>query len=224
MHSTTHPLSPLSLPSQRYWRGLACVALCVLLTACGFRIKGVSPLPFTTVYTNITENSAFGASMRRAVIASSPHTRFVDEPADAQVKLLQLSNHQSLHELSINAQGQVEEYELNLEFIFQLTDARNHLLLPPTTIRSTREVPYDPNIVQAKQGEITTVFMEMQQSLVDRIVRLLTSPDVTQAFANAESLPVDETPASTAPVPSSQPSPSVTPWGSPRIESGAGMR
>lgn len=224
MHSPTHPLFPLSWPSQRCWRGLACVALCVLLAACGFRIKGVSPLPFTTVYTNITENSAFGASMRRAVVASSPHTRFVDEPADAQVKLLQLSNNQSLHELSINAQGQVEEYELNLEFVFQLTDAQNHLLLPPTTIRSTREVPYDPNIVQAKQGEIATVFMEMQQSLVDRIVRLLTSPDVTEAFANAKSMPVDESAASTAPVPSTQPDPSVTPWGSPRIESGAGMR
>lgn len=224
MHSSTHPLSPLLRPSQRYWRGLACVALCVVLAACGFRLKGVSPLPFTTIYTNITDNSAFGSSMRRAVIASSPHTRFVDEPADAQVKLLQLSNHQWLHELSLNAQGQVEEYELNLEFIFQLTDAQNHLLLPPTTIRSTREVPYDPNVVQAKQGEIATVFMEMEQSLVDRIVRLLTSPDVVEAFANAESMPVDENPASTAPLPSSQPTPSVTPWGSPRIESGAGMR
>ncbi|MGP1613817.1 MAG: LPS-assembly lipoprotein LptE [Pollutimonas bauzanensis] len=203
-------------------RGLACVALCLLLAACGFRLKGVSPLPFTTIYTNIPDNSAFGANMRRAIVASSPRTRFVSEPADAQARLTQLSNNQSLRELSIDAQGRVEEYELNLEFVFQLTDARGHLVLPPTTLRATREIPYDDTIVQAKQGEIGTIFQEMQQSMVDRVVRRLASPDVAEAFADAESLPVDESPAGAAPTPPSQPMPGAPPWGGPRIDSGAG--
>lgn len=224
MHSPKPQLSPSTSSTHQHLRMLACIALCVLLAACGFRLKGVSPLPFNTIYTNIGENSAFGANIRRAIVASSPHTRFVSEPKQAQARLMQLSNNQSLRELSIDAQGRVEEYELNLVFVFQLTDAQGHIILPPTTLQSVREIPYDDSQVQAKQGEIDTIFQDMQQSLIQRVVRHLASPDVTAAFADAKSMPVEERPADTAPAPSTQPLPGQTPWGSPSIDSGAGMR
>src|SRR5690606_17577954 len=213
-------LSPLNPVSLRHLGGIVCVTLCLVLAACGFKMKGVSPLPFTTLYTNIAENSAFGANIRRAIIASSPQTRFVSEPADAQARLIELANNQSLRELSLDAQGRVEEYELNLEFIFQLTDAKGHVILPPTTLRSTRELPYDDSVVQAKQGEINTVFKRMQQLLIDRIVRHLASPDVREAFVQAQNLPpidATDTPATTPPAAIPQP---PTPWGSPRVGPG----
>jgi LPS-assembly lipoprotein len=212
---TSRPYAP-----QTSLRVLACIALCALLAACGFRLKGVAPLPFTTIYTNIAENSAFGAGLRRAIVASSPNTRFVTEPADAQARLTQVANTQSLRELSIDAQGQVEEYELNLEFIFQLTDAQGHVVLAPTTLRSTREVPYDPNVVQAKQGEIAAIFADMQQSLIDRVVRRLASPDVAEAFAEAEALPEKEEDDTAAPPPApaqEAPVPSIIPRGVPGV-------
>ncbi|MBP6020131.1 MAG: hypothetical protein KA735_11625 [Burkholderiaceae bacterium] len=212
--ATATPLLPATHPWQ-WLRYLACVMLCLLVAACGFRLKGPTPLPFDTLYTNIAENSAFGAGMRRAIVASSPNTRFVSEPADAQAKLIQLSNEQSLRELSIDAQGQVEEYELNLVFVFQLTDAKGHIVLAPTTLRATREVPYDANVVQAKQGEIGTVFKEMQQSMIDRVVRHLSAPDVTAAFLQPDDLPIDSNPASSTPLPGI--SAPASPWGTPDI-------
>lgn len=192
MHISTTKLAFPVLTPQQCWRGLVCIALCLFLAACGFRLKGVSPLPFDTLYTNINENSEFGSNLLRAIAASSPGIRFVNTPADAEARLTQLQNTKSLRELSINAEGQVEEYELNLEFVFQLTDNQGHMVLPPTALRSTRELPYDPTVVQAKEGEITMVFREMQQSLVSQIVRRLSSPEVTEAFENSASLPVDE--------------------------------
>lgn len=192
----THSFPTLARPA----RALACVMLCVLLGACGFKLRGVSPLPFNTMYTNIPENSDFGSRLRRAVTASSPHTHFVEDAAAADAKLIQLSNNQTLREISINAQGLVEEYELNLAFIFQLTDAKGHVLLAPTTLTATREIPYDATAVQAKQGEIGNLFIEMQQSLIDRVIRRLTSPDVTEAVKNAESAPVEVNPADTTPI------------------------
>ncbi|MEO9122405.1 MAG: LPS assembly lipoprotein LptE [Burkholderiaceae bacterium] len=191
-----HPFPALAQPA----RALACIVLCVLLSACGFKLRGVSPLPFNTMYTNIPENSDFGSRLRRALTASSPHTRFVADAAAADAKLIQLSNNQSLREVSINAQGLVEEYELNLAFIFQLTDAKGHVLLAPTTLTATREIPYDATAVQAKQGEIGNLFIEMQQSLIDRVIRRLTSPDVTEAVKNAESGPVEANPADITPI------------------------
>ncbi len=200
-------------------RTLACLALCAVVAACGFRLKGVAPLPFDTIYTNISQNTEFGAGLRRAIVASSPNTHFVDDAASAQARLTQLSSNQSLRELSLDAQGRVEEYELNLVFRFQLTDQKGRLVLPPTTLVVTREVPYDASVVQAKEGEIATIFRQMRASLVDRIVRLLSAPDVSEAFSDPNALPIDESPAPDTPA--NEPE-SPTPWTNPQIGPGSG--
>jgi len=223
---------PAARPLSRAWRNgaarrfalFALLAVCVLLAACGFRMKGATPLPFDTLYTNIEENSAFGAAMRRAIVAASPNTRFVSDAKQAEARLIQLANDERLRQLSIDADGRVEEYELNLEFVFQLVDGRGHVILPPTSLRATREIPYDDTMVQAKQSEITTTFQQMQQSMVDRVVRHLTSPDVIAAFKNADQQPLEATPSNLDPV-SNDPAPTRSPmWGAPGLNPDAGMR
>jgi LPS-assembly lipoprotein len=202
----------------------ALLAGCVLLAACGFRLKGATPLPIDTLYTNIAENSSFGVAVRRAIRAASPNTRFVSDPREAQARLMQLAHNELLRELSIDAQGRVEEYELTLEFVFQLVDSAGHVILPPTSLRATRELPYDDSVVQAKQSEISVVFQQMQQSMVDRLVRHLTAPDVIAAFNNAANLPVEAEPVDPAPVYDDR-APAGTPaWGAPSLNPDAGMR
>lgn len=212
MHLPAH--RPFSIRSRMGLRGLACVLLLTLLAACGFRLKGVAPLPFDTLYTNIAENSAFGADLRRLIVATSPNTRFVEDVTEAQARLTQISLQRTMREISISPEGQVEEYELNLVFVFQLTDAQGRVLLPPTTLHSTREVPYDPDALQAKQGEISSLFQEMQRSLIDRIVRRLTSPEVTEAYQQREALPAEAdsvAPELITPPDEMMPSPDLTP-------------
>ena len=184
----------LSGPSRRFSTGLrllACVGLVALLTACGFRLRGQTPLPFDTLYTNISDNTAFGARLRRAIMATSPETRFTSDAGQAKARLTELANVQSLNEVSISVQGQIEEYEVRIDFTFQLTDARGHVILSPTTLTAIREIPYDSSALQAKQGEINALYVEMQKSLVDRIVRRITAPDVRAAFETPDDLPVD---------------------------------
>src|SRR5699024_5767501 len=96
------------------WRRAAVItvlllALATMLAGCGFRMRGASPLAFDSIYTNIAENSPFGAQLRRAIRASSPHTHFVDDPNEADVHLVQEANRQIRRELSIDAEGHVEE-------------------------------------------------------------------------------------------------------------------
>ncbi len=184
------PSSSLSVLAPRFW-GLAglIILLSLVLTACGFHLKGVAPLPFQTIYTNITDNSAFGANLRRNLLASSPQTRFVEDPKDAQAILQQLSHTRNQREISINAKGQVEEYELQLTFVFELLDSKGRVILPPTTLNVIREVPYDAEAVQAKDSEIEMIFRDMEQSLINRTVRRLSSPDVTSAYHFMSSQP-----------------------------------
>ncbi|MGB6009023.1 LPS assembly lipoprotein LptE [Castellaniella sp.] len=167
--------------------GLACL---LALGACGFHLKGATPLPFHSIYTNIDLDSAFGARLQRTILANSPDTRFTRERSQADVYLHQISESQNLRQLSIDAEGRVEEYELNLDFSFQLLDKTGHVLLAPTTLHSVRELPYNDRIVQAKESEITRTFKDMRNSLIDQILRRISAPDVQDAYRNAADRPI----------------------------------
>lgn len=200
MHTSMHAHPSPPNPLRGGWQLLACIILGIVLSGCGFRLKGTTPLPFATLYTNISDNTAFGAQLRRSIVASSPATRIVPAAQDAEARLQQLANRRIRRELSIDASGHVEEYELILEFVFQLTDQRGHLILPPTTLRARRDVPYDPHAVQATRAEVDMIFEDMQQSMIARVLRRLSAPDVRQAFAQARTQPeiadLDDSPES----------------------------
>jgi len=173
--------------SRQSWllRG-ACLALFMLLSACGFALRGVTPMPFDTLYVGIPDNSQFGADVRRSLRAASPNTKLVDTPKEAQAILQQVADTRTLREVSLNAQGRVEEYELGINFTFRLIDNKGRALIPDTTLSIYREMPYDDQVVQAKQGQIETLYKAMQRDLVSRVLRRMTAPDVRRAFENAE--------------------------------------
>jgi len=164
---------------------LFALLLTTLIAACGFQMKGSQPLPFDTLYTNISEHTAFGANLRRRLLAASHNLRLVDKREDAQVVLTQLSLSESQRETALAPDGRVEEYELSLIIRFELTTVQGDVLLPPTTLETHREVPNDPDALQAKQGEISNLFLEMHQSLNDRIIRRLLAPSVQQRYRQA---------------------------------------
>jgi LPS-assembly lipoprotein len=173
--------------TRRLCLALPCLAV---LSACGFHLKEATPLPFRTLYTNIDLNSDFGARLRRTVEANSPDTRFTPTLHEAEVYLHEISDQQNLRQVSLNAQGQVEEYELDLDFSFELLDKYGHVLLAPTVLHSVREIPYNDRIVQAKDSEITRTFRDMRNGMIDQILRRMSAPDVQAAFRDAEHRPV----------------------------------
>jgi len=178
------PFRPQHFRSRWLLRAAGLAAV-MLLAACGFTLRGVTPLPFDTLYVGIPDNTRFGADVRRALRAASPDTRLVDETGQAQAVLQLVRNQRSLREVSLNAQGRVEEYELGINFTFRLITNKGAALLPDTTLSVYREMPYDDQVVQAKQGQIESLYQSMQQSLVSRLVRRLTAPDVRAAAAAA---------------------------------------
>ena len=201
-------------PRQSWLLRGACLALFMLISACGFTLRGVTPLPFETLYVGIADNTQFGADVRRALRAASPDTKLVTSPKDAQAILQEVSNKRALREVSLNAQGRVEEYELGINYTFRLIDAKGRALIPDTTLSIYREMPYDDQIVQAKQGQIETLYLAMQRDLVSRLLRRMTAPEVRKAFEDREQRAEDgETPLydPTAPQPRRTPTPWQTP-------------
>ena len=190
---------------------LMCLATC-MLSACGFKMQGVTPLPFDSLFITIPANTQFGADVRRAIRAASPNTKLIevsditltladftedDDTEDprvitrvkrdkamkiAQAQLVQVAEIRNTRQVSLNAQGQVEEYELTLRFTFRLVDSRRQIILPDTTLNAVRSLPFDVRFVQAKEGEQATLFKDMQRSLVARIVRRMTAPEVAERW------------------------------------------
>jgi len=167
---------------------LAAVALLLLpaLIACGFQMRGTTELPFDSLYIGIPDNTLFGADIRRSIRAASPGTVQTAVPQDAQVQLQNLGLTRDRREVSLSPQGRVEEYELSLTFTYRLIDRDGRILIPDTVLTTSRDLPYDDQVVQAKQGEMETLYRVMQRSLVDRIIRRLTAPDVREAAQRAQ--------------------------------------
>lgn len=184
MPSCNRPRHP-GAPGPAWLRAACAVLLLGALAACGFQMRGTTPLPFDTLYVDIPDNTRFGADVRRAIEAVSPATRLVQAPEDGQAQLQQLEQRRERREVSLNAQGRVEEYELSIHFRFRLVDSVGQVLIPDTLLVATRDMQYDAQVVQAKEGEMQTLYEDMQRSLVDRIVRRLTAPDVQEAAAAA---------------------------------------
>lgn len=220
---TRHLLSYLGFsqdPHRSLHRLLVLIGLCLAMTACGFTLRGIQQLPFTRIYTNLPENTEFGSSLQRALRASSPGLHFVNDPAQAEVQFIQISSNEWLRDQSLDASGRVEVYELNLEYTFQLLDNQGRVILEPTTLRSVRELPYDDSVVQAKQSEISTVFRNMRQSLIERIVHLMSSPNVLNAFKDPAEQPFQEAMPQTRPDPSQGGRPL---WGAPIVTPGVSV-
>ena len=220
LHTT---VSARLLQGRTWLLSLFSVLALLALSGCGFRMQGEAPMPFSSLSINIPQNSQFGADLRRAIRAASPDTKLIeprdmvvragdlDESEDsddkatidrikaakvrklAQARLEQVSEQKGTRIVSINAQGKPEEYELSLKFIFRLVSAKDQVILPDTTLSAIRSMPFDDRVVQAKEGEAATLFKDMQRSLVARILRRITAPDITQRWETLAKLkPEDE--------------------------------
>lgn len=161
----------------------------LLLAGCGFKMQGATPMPFDSLAITIPQNSQFGADVRRAIRASSPGIVII-EPSSTQAgvntvpqaRLEQVSEDRNSRIVSLNARGKPEEFELTLIYTFRLVNAKNQIILPNTTLSAARAMPFDERVVQAKETEAVTLYRDMQKSLVPRMMRRLTAPDIKQRW------------------------------------------
>lgn len=207
--------------------------MAILLAGCGFKMQGVTPMPFDSLLITIPQNSQFGADVRRSIRAASPNTVIVepgaakpaapgekptiDPKSIAQARLEQVAEVRNSRIIALNAQGKPEEFELTLAFTFRLVNAKNQIILPDTTLTAARAMPFDERVVQAKEGEAATLYRDMQRSLVARMMRRLTAPDIKQRWDELNTATPDQQENIDTAVPIQAPSSIPTPWQNPSL-------
>src|SRR5690606_275697 len=101
----------------------------LLVSGCGFRLRGPQALGFATVHLHPPPETELGAQPRR-LIATSGTTTVVEDAEQAEARLQILGNNRGREILSLTGAGKVREYQLTQTLRFQLLDKAGKPLIP----------------------------------------------------------------------------------------------
>ncbi|MDR0737197.1 MAG: LPS assembly lipoprotein LptE [Zoogloeaceae bacterium] len=161
------------------------VCLVFLLAACGFQLRGAMRVPYKSLYIAVSATSTLGMELRRQIRANQPDL-LVEEEKNAEAVFRQTSFSREREIATINADGQVREYQLRLNYAFRLEDRTGAPLTQASNVVLLREITYDDNQVLSKAQEEEFLWRDMEKDLVQQILRRMATqhPDAADA-ANA---------------------------------------
>ena len=147
------------------------MAAALLLSACGFHLRGQAALPFESMYIRGAP-STFASQLARAVRAGSK-ARVTESPQDAQVTLEILSELPERAILSLSGSGRVRELQLRYRVSYRLYGKDNKEYIPASEIQLKRDLTYSDTDVLGKEQEEGLLYRDMLDDAVQQVVRRL---------------------------------------------------
>ena len=148
------------------------IALCAMMTACGFQLRGQAAIPFQTVHVEAPGFSVFANDLERA-IRSRTKTRIVESRDQAEAVVRIVGESQEKHILSLSSGGKVREFELLYRVAYRVTDRTGVDLALPGEIVLRRDMTYDDTLVLAKESEELLLYRDMRTDAVQQMLRRL---------------------------------------------------
>jgi LPS-assembly lipoprotein len=158
-------------------RALIAVLLALLLTACGFQLRGAQPLPFSSLHIGTADNSELGAALRRNIRALGS-TQLADTPQEAQAIFSVIGEAREKVVLSLSATGRVREFQLRYRFAYRVHDLKGREFIPPTEIVLVRDISFSDERVLAKEQEEVLLYRDMQNDMVQQVLRRLAAAKI----------------------------------------------
>lgn len=164
--------TPYSSPYAPLRLHLAVLALAVLLTGCGFQLRGEQTLPFSTLHIAGAAASPVALTLTRMLQGRSGLTLTADAKS-AQAALEILNDARERHILALSGAGKVREFELRQRVSFRVRGADGKELIPANEIVITRSFAFNDAQVLAKEAEEAMLYKDMQDDIVQQIMRRL---------------------------------------------------
>ena len=145
------------------------------LSGCGFALRKAPNFAFSTLYSSLPESSPLGVELRRSLQATGK-VKVISDPRhinEAQVIFEPLLNQREKVVLSMNATGQVTEFQLRQRFRFSLRTPAGKELIAPVEISLQRSLSFSESAVLAAESEEALLYRDMQKDLVQQIMRRL---------------------------------------------------
>ena len=154
------------------------VLLALIISACGFQLRGAADLSFKNLYIQGAKLT-LSKDLERQLKTNG--VKIVDQAEDAEL-LLDLMNETSQKRImSLSGGGLVREFELLYFLNFRIREANNPLWGPVQTIRGRRDFSYNDNALLGKAEEETRLNADMRNDAIRELLRRLTAykPAVT---------------------------------------------
>lgn len=149
----------------------------MLISACGFQLRGTAPLSFTKLHLQGAELS-IKKDLKRALEVNG--VKVVDQAEEAEM-LLELVNETSEKRiLSLSGGGLVREFELYYAVNFRTRAKNNPLWGKMQTIQIRRDFSYNDNALLGKAEEEAGLNKDMRKESVRAILRRLSATNPEQ--------------------------------------------
>ena len=136
--------------------------------SCGFHLRGLSSIPFESIYIQ-AGNPEVTLDIKRRIKASSK-TIVLDSPehADAILDIINAGTKKVI--LSVSGKGRVREFQLRYFLSFRVINPKGQVIVPVTKIGVNRVLPFSDSAFLSSQGEEKTLLKEMVK---DAILKLM---------------------------------------------------
>jgi len=158
---------------SRFLRFPALAAL-LLLSGCGFHVRGNYQLP-ATVGAVFIDVPGYDYDLRHRLqrTLASRGVRLVEDPTAADAVLQIKDPKFATRVLSVGIDARVREHELRYTLGFELRRRDGTFLVAPQTVELLRDITYDETNVLGSQSEQNAGRLELQDLAVQQIIRRL---------------------------------------------------
>jgi LPS-assembly lipoprotein len=152
-------------------RGLLSVFLIVLVTGCGWHLRGSLKMPAEVQVIAIDPEQPyepFQKSLRTMLKSSGVQVVPLADKSAAVFHLIESSF--KTQDLTIDAQGAVSEQLVILTVVFSMDDAMGKTIMPQQTVRIEHKITHDENQLLRQEAEERTLRRTLQEDAITQIM------------------------------------------------------
>jgi LPS-assembly lipoprotein len=144
----------------------------LLMTACGFHLRGNAGMPFGKLYLEAANHrTPFISELRRSLEASNVELVSSAEQADVVLDIVREVPDKQI--LTLGAHGRVNEFRLSYRVSLRAYDREGRDWIPAEEMTLRRDYAHDDTRILAKEAEENMLYQNMRSDMVQQIVRRL---------------------------------------------------
>jgi LPS-assembly lipoprotein len=157
-----------------------------LLTACGFHLNGEVQLakPLHRMYVQSPDQYGYLVRQLKDYLKMS-NVQLVKTAEEAKTILTIERDDTSQTLLSVNSTQQTRQYNLTVTVVFNVSDAKGRVIIPPQTLTESRTTTVQSNQILGSSNEATLFYQQMRRSLAYFIINRIASKEMTEAVNRA---------------------------------------
>jgi len=150
--------------------------LLVVIAGCGFHLRGAATLPdsLKLMYVQgINLQRGLGLELKRSL--ESNDVTVVNDYQEGSAVLTILDNNYERRVLSVGSDAKVSEYQLYGSLQLKVTDNTNQVVIESDKVEALRDYRFDQEQVLASDQEEALLRQELNQQLVQGVLRRLSA-------------------------------------------------